>query len=100
MPEKAHNIAIAWYRPDQWDLLLTRSEDAEDLETSHAEWLAHAQEASDELRRAGLNAVPVDVDVEALVLWCETSGKSLNATARANYAVYALRQREQDRDQQ
>ena len=98
MPEKAHNIAIAWYRPDQWNLLLTRSEDAKDLETSHAEWLANAQETLDELRRAGLNAIPVDVDVEALVLWCETSGQPLNATARANYAVHALRQREEQRD--
>ena len=41
-------VALAWYRREQWGLLLAESADADELEKTYDEWLAFA---SEELRK-------------------------------------------------
>ena len=84
--------AIAWYRPEQWQLLCEFSVDPEELEATHAEWLAAAEKAASQLEELGVLVVKVDVDVEELMSWCREEGLKLDGNARASFAQHKLQQ--------
>jgi len=84
-------LGIAWFRPDQWDLLRSLSVDADVLEPTHAEWEKLARRTIQDLARQGVLARKVDVDVERLQAWCKARGQPLDASARAAYATERLR---------
>src|SRR2546425_12121161 len=90
-PESAI-IALAWYRPDQWALLRAMSADAEVLEDVYDSWLAFASQQQRDLEGRGFTVRRVDVDVAELVRWCEQAGKSVDASARAEFACQKLKQ--------
>ncbi len=60
------NLALAWYRQDQWQLLLDYSTDSDKLERTYQEWLEQAEKKENELRKDGLNVEKTDIDVEKL----------------------------------
>ena len=82
---------IAWFRPDQWQLLRSLASDADILEQTHAEWESLAEKTIKDLAREGLVARRVDVDVNELQVWCTAQQRPLDASARAAYAVARLR---------
>jgi hypothetical protein len=84
-------LGIAWFRPDQWELLRSLSADTDVLEATHAEWEKLARRTVRDLARQGILARRVDVDVGRLQAWCEAQGRSLDASARAAYATERLR---------
>ena len=84
-------LGIAWFRPDQWELLRSLSVDADVLEPTHAEWEKLARRTAQDLARQGILARRVDVDVERLQAWCEAKQRPLAASARAAYATERLR---------
>jgi hypothetical protein len=65
--------------------------DADKLEESYEDWLAGAQRTLVQLAVTGVRAKRVDVDVDALVRWCESEGHPLDSAARAAYAAVQLR---------
>ena len=83
-------IAMAWYRSDQWTLLRALSADGESLEETYEAWFAFASEKVRELRDPGLEVREVEVEVSALVRWCESQGRAVNGEARAEYARQGL----------
>jgi hypothetical protein len=85
-------VAMAWYRPDQWALLRAVSADGERLEGSYEEWLAFASEELRELQARGLQVRRIDVEVAALVRWCNSQGRLVDGEARAEYALRGLGQ--------
>jgi hypothetical protein len=92
MPRPQKVIAgIAWFRPDQWQLLRSVAVDADKLEQTHADWEALAEKAIRDLGRQGVSARKVSVDVSDLVEWCRVKQRPLDASARAEYAVAHLR---------
>jgi hypothetical protein len=46
-------FGVGWYRPEQWALLLSLSADRDELEATHAEWLAAARSSLKTLRAKG-----------------------------------------------
>ncbi len=85
-------VGIAWYMPDQWQLLLDISADRDDLEATYAEWERDAKKALRQLRQGGLNVVKVPVEIEELLDWCQSRNVPVNANARSQYAAYKLQQ--------
>lgn len=83
-PEKVV-MGVGWYRPEQWKLLRQISADVNELEKTHAEWLAIAEKAVKDLKRQGLSIIKVDVDVEELRNWCGRQGLPIDASARAQF---------------
>ena len=82
------NLALAWYRQDQWQLLLNYSTDSDKLERTYQEWLEHAEKKVNEMRKSGLNVVKIDINMEELKKWCEASDKPVDGYTRSEYAVY------------
>lgn len=60
-------LGVGWYRPAQWALLLSVSLDRDELESTHAEWLASAESSLETIRPTGHNPVKIDIDVEELI---------------------------------
>jgi hypothetical protein len=83
----------AWYRAEQWDRLREISADRDRLEQTYEEWVANAEESLRNMRKAGIYAKKIDVDVEELLMWCEARGQEVDGEARAAYAADMLRQR-------
>ena len=82
---------IARYRRNQWTRLRELAADPDKLEESYDDWLAGAQKALVQIAVTGVRARRVDVDVEALVRWCQAQGRRLDSAARAAYTALQLR---------
>ena len=85
---------MAWYRPEQWTRLLEISDDREELEPSHDEWLQSASKTMHQLRGQGLRVEKVQVDVEDLLGWCNGQGRPVDGASRAAFVAELLRQRD------
>ena len=86
-------VAIAWYRADEWALLRAVSGDADRLEATHGEWLAFATKHVRDLEAKGFEVHRIDVEVAALVRWCNSQGRPVDGEARAEYARLGLGRR-------
>ena len=84
-------LGIAWFRPEQWELLREVAVDADVLESTHAEWETLARRTIKDLAQQGILARRIDVDVERLQAWCAEHQRPLDASARAAYASERLR---------
>jgi len=90
-------VGFAWYRPDQWQRVREISTDEDDLHDSYIEWLLSAEERLQELRSSGFRVEKVDVDSEALILWCNERGLEINGEARSRYVAERLSELDQNR---
>lgn len=88
----------AWYRAEQWERLREVAADQETLGETYEEWVANAERAVREMRRAGIHAEKVEVDVEELLAWCKARNRDVDGEARAQYAAEMLRQRHEGHD--
>ena len=91
------NSAIAWYKPEQWDLLLKVSEDKDKLEATHSEWERTAEKTLERFSKKGMHFMKVLVDVNDLVKWCKSKKISVNGEARAEYAAVRMRNMNKNR---
>ena len=85
-------VGIAWFTPDQWQILLDISADRDDLEATYAEWERDSKKALRQLRQGGLNVIKVPVEIDELLDWCQSRNIPVNANARSQYAAYKLQQ--------
>lgn len=88
MVKNNRNIALAWYRQDQWQLLLDYSTDSDKLERTYQEWLEHAQEKVSEMGKDGINIVKIDINIDEMKKWCERHDKLIDGHTRSEYAVF------------
>ena len=79
-------VGIAWYRQEQYPLMLAVAVDPESMPKTYDEWLARATQTMEGLRERGLVPQKVDIDLKELVAWCEQEGRPLDGAARATYA--------------
>ncbi|MDB6033296.1 MAG: hypothetical protein JWM16_3634 [Verrucomicrobiales bacterium] len=84
-------VGVAWYRPEQYGLLLALSVDPEGMAKTYDEWLAAILRTMEDLRKRGVVARRVDVDVRILVAWCEERDRPLDGAARAEFAAERVR---------
>ncbi|WP_114417375.1 hypothetical protein [Marinospirillum perlucidum] len=78
---------LCWIRPEQWDRLLEVAEDSDRLESSWEEWEAKSLEMIEVFATRNILIEKVDVDLEALITWCQDKGKPVNASTRAEYVT-------------
>ena len=67
------------------------SGDMDRMAQTYDEWLAGVTKTMEELRRRGVDARKVGVDVAEFVLWCEKRSCAVDGRARAEYAGEELR---------
>jgi len=84
-------MGVAWYDPGEWDALRAVAPDAEELEPTHAEWLAFAEARLAELLATGQDVRRVPVKLDALLAWCTAHRRRPDARARAEYVSVELR---------
>lgn len=84
-------LGVAWYRRDQWQQLLSASVDNEDLEETFDEWEKAVEASIRDLRLKGQAIKKVDVDIDALLKWCQEKRIPLNGSARARFVAERLR---------
>jgi hypothetical protein len=84
-------VGVAWYRPEQYGLLLALSVDSESMAKTYDEWLAGITRTMEDLRKPGVIARRVDVDVRVLVAWCEERDRPLDGAARSEFAAERVR---------
>ena len=87
-------VGIAWYKRDQWQLLLNVSVDRDELEATYTDWEKDAEKALKQLRQGGLEVVKVPVEIEELLDWCQSRNVPVNGNARSQYAAYKLQEQE------
>lgn len=85
--QKGVELGIAWYRPEQWTSLRALATDPEELEQTHAEWLAVVTRSIADLRRTKVVVKKIDVDVHELARWCQDRGQPLNGSSRAMFVT-------------
>jgi hypothetical protein len=88
MAKSNRNLALAWYRQDQWQLLLDYSIDSDKLAGTYQEWLEHAEEKVNEMGNDGINVVKVDINIEEMKKWCERHDKPIDGYTRSEYTVF------------
>ena len=80
-------FGIAWYRPEQWSLMLSLIPDPEVFPNTHEEWLAKAMKMERELTGMGIRAVRVEVELKALLDWAAKEKRPADKGARSAYAL-------------
>lgn len=88
-----HSIGVAWYKPEQWDLLKAVSEDRDELENTYTEWLEYAEKALREFRLKGIYLDKVEVDVEELSVWCKEKKVPVNGDSRVDFVIHKQKNR-------
>jgi hypothetical protein len=95
MKESNMIVGIAWYRPEQYELLRALASDADSMANTYEEWLAGVTKTMAELRQRGIVARRVDVEVRELAAWCEQHGRPLDGKARSIYAAENVKSHDQ-----
>ena len=90
-------MGVAWYRRDQWDRLLEISSDRAELEDTYDEWKAVAEENLVNLAQHGYELCKVQIDVEELLIWCNSQNRTVDGDARTEFTVMKLRESNQKR---
>ena len=80
-------FGIAWYRPEQWSLMLSLIPDPEVFPKTHEEWLAKAMKLERELTQKGITAVRIEVELKALLDWAAKEKRPADSAARSAYAL-------------
>ena len=84
------NIGIAWYKPEQWELLRAESVDSENLEDTYEEWLEFIEQQMQEARKAGIIISKVEVDVEEIIAWCRIRQRPMDTDARSEFVTQKM----------
>ena len=88
-PEEAVT-GIAWYRRDQWPLLLKTAADRSELEETYDEWLTNVRQIMTDIESKGVQVIKVPIDLEDLIEWCKLEGRGQDGAARASYTSNKL----------
>jgi hypothetical protein len=85
--QESKKVGLARYRKDQWQRWLDVVDDRQVWEESYERWHGQAEVMAERLRRAGLEIVWVDLDVDELAAWCKSRGYCNDSEARSRYAA-------------
>jgi hypothetical protein len=84
-------LAIAWFRAEQWERLLSVSSDRKTLEGTYEEWRVNAEGQIAALQAQGFKVTRVDVDLEELINWCGIKRMPINGESRSEFAAHKSR---------
>jgi hypothetical protein len=84
-------IGIAWYDAGQWAKLKQVAADPEFMDSTYEDWHRGAEDMERKLHQLGTTARRVPIDVDALVAWCRTQHKAVDANSRVEYVNEIMR---------
>lgn len=83
-------IAIAWYRPQDYDRLKAMFVDGDEMPDTFQEWERSVLEMVAVLKSSGQRVVQAYIDPETFPAWCAARGLPLDTYAKTLYgAEYA-----------
>jgi hypothetical protein len=88
-------IGLAWYRESDWARVKTEFPDAGDLHDTYAEWHESAESVIRHLKRNGVAAQPVVIDIDHFIAWCAAHDHRPDAEARSAYVAEMFELRRQ-----
>jgi hypothetical protein len=91
---KKINLAIAWYKPEQWPRLKEISADGDKLEATYGEWQIYAEKVMKDFAAHGVFPVKMEVDTEELLAWCNKRELPVNSENRSFYASWLLKEKD------
>lgn len=81
-------IAVTWYKDEATYFRFPElCVDKEQFFDSYAEWLVSAQKKVKDRQQEGLLVQKIDTDPDQFALWCRSSSRKRDGTARAAYAA-------------
>lgn len=92
-PERRQPLVtgVAWYTSSEWARVKATAVDPDRFEASFDEWVAMAEEALADLRKAGVAAQKCLINADELREWCAAKRVSNDAAARAHFVSEKLR---------
>jgi hypothetical protein len=88
-------LGIAWYRESDWPRVKAEFPDADELHDTYAEWHDSAESVIRQLKRSGVAAQPLVIDIDHFIAWCATHDHRPDAEARSAYVAEMLQLRSQ-----
>ncbi len=85
-------FSIAYYRREQWPMLLGSADDRHALEDTYDEWMLSFEKGLKNMRAAGMEPLRVDVDINELLAWCKAKGLKNTGEYRAEFIAELCRQ--------
>ena len=77
------NIAIAWYKKEEYDKLLKVIIDKGSMPSNYNDWFEIATATIEDLKNQGFDVKKIVVDVDELIEWCRVMKKENTAKNRA-----------------
>jgi hypothetical protein len=90
---RAVKVGVTWYTEEEWALVKAAATDAERFEETYADWVAMAEESTQDLLAEGVVTERVLITASELLAWCLAHGKENNASARAEFVSQAQSRR-------
>ena len=84
-------IGVTWYRAEQWDRLREISADKETFATTYEASLVDWEKKIQQLEAQGMRPMKVEVDMEALLIWCTTQGLAITPETRTQFMMHIFR---------
>jgi hypothetical protein len=79
-------IGIAWYRREDYPRILQIMEDAHLLPRTFEKWLYAAEKGREKLLRSGALVVKAEIEPDAFVACCQSSGHKVDAQGRMAFS--------------
>jgi hypothetical protein len=83
-------VAVTWFREEDYPSLLELFEDAEKMPHTWNQWLKRAEQMEERAKAQGCKTVRVYIDPESFADWCLREGKSANSDGRQRFAIDTL----------
>lgn len=93
--EDKHYAGICWFDKNQWDRLKEVAEDRDRLEDTWEEWHSRSLDMIETFATRNIFIEKVPVDLEELILWCESKKKGVNSATRAEFVTQKMLEKNQ-----
>jgi hypothetical protein len=90
MGELLREVAVTWFREEDYPSLLELFEDAGKMPRTWREWLERAEQMEQRAKAQGCNTVRIYIDPEGFADWCLREGKRANSDGRQRFAIDTL----------
>ncbi len=78
-------VGVAWYSPDEWNIIPDHVADPETFDYPYQEWLQNAEKAVKELQEGEARVYRIPFRIDDFLVWCRQMNKKPNSEARSEY---------------
>ena len=80
-------MAMAYYRKEDWERFLHMIDDKKRMHNTWEEWLKAFEKAKQQLEKEGFSVKPVIVDIDELNHYCKVRGIKNDGKARSTFIL-------------